>query len=131
MFSRASIAPAAPATAAQTEAAATAVFNRVAADPAVDPSSGRGPNSLSATASDRTPAEERPRAPEGERRVDPETGDSYTREEFVEVFGGTEEWDRLGAAAAEEAAAAPAPRAEQPEPRGVAGQICAVSERAP
>eukprot|EP01043_Picozoa_sp_COSAG02_P077950 COSAG02_NODE_17317_length_1012_cov_2.899233_2_plen_135_part_01 len=53
----------------------------------------------------------------GARRIDPEDGNAYTREEFIEAYGGTAEWDRAqplgggpsGALGAVPAAAAPAP----------------------
>ena len=28
-----------------------------------------------------------------EKRVDPSDGNAYTREEFIEAYGGTDEWD--------------------------------------
>lgn len=31
-----------------------------------------------------------------ERRTDPEDGEAYTREEFIEQYGGTAEWDAVG-----------------------------------
>jgi hypothetical protein len=48
----------------------------------------------------------------GARRIDPEDGNAYTREEFIEAYGGTAEWDRAqppGGLGAVPAAAAPAP----------------------
>eukprot|EP01062_Namystynia_karyoxenos_P084195 TRINITY_DN9853_c0_g1_i1.p1 TRINITY_DN9853_c0_g1~~TRINITY_DN9853_c0_g1_i1.p1 ORF type:complete len:273 (+),score=78.82 TRINITY_DN9853_c0_g1_i1:74-820(+) len=40
-----------------------------------------------------------------ERRVDPSDGNAYTKDEFVEFYGGIAEWDRAKPAAAGEAAA--------------------------
>jgi hypothetical protein len=33
-----------------------------------------------------------------EKRTDPEAGEQYTRDEFLEIYGGTEEWDAAGQA---------------------------------
>ena len=45
--------------------------------------------------------------PPPEKRTDPEAGEQYTRDEFLEIYGGTEEWDAAGPGGAAPVRASP------------------------
>jgi hypothetical protein len=50
-----------------------------------------------------------PMVPPPEKRTDPEDGDQYIRDEFLEIYGtgGAEEWDAVGSGGAEPAIEGP------------------------